>query len=141
MMENISAKMSKEKVSIKDYPQVEINFNPEVPPLKKYKDKTQINIRYCLISPFTFVHIYWDPKIYEIVYEIEEPILNETEKKFKEEIITAMRNMINYEEIIEKDEKKKLSYIDKKFKMIAIELAIEMSYESYKKIFYYLARD
>ncbi len=130
-----------EKVSIKDYPRVEINFNPEIPPLKKYPDKTKIDIRYCLVSPFTFAHIFWDPKIYEIVYEIEEPILNETERKNKEEIITAMRNMINYEDIVEKKEQKMLEYIDKKFKMIAIELGIEMSYESYKKVFYYMARD
>lgn len=134
-------KLTKEKVSIKDYPQVEINFNPIIPPLRKYHDKTKINVRYCLISPFTFVHIYWDPKIYELIYEIEEPILNNEEKKLHEDIVTAMRNMINYEEIIEKDQKKMLEYIDKKFKMIALELDMEMSYESYKKVFYYLARD
>ena len=95
-----------QKISIKDYPQVEINFNPSVPPLKKVKDKTKIDIRYCLVSPFTFVHIYWDSKIYELVYEIEEPILNENEEKIKTEIITAMRNMINSESIVDKREAK-----------------------------------
>lgn len=130
-----------EKVSIKDYPQVEINFNPEVPPLRKFPDKTQIDVRYCLVSPFAFVHIHWDKESYELIYEIEEPILNETEKKYKEQIITAMRNMINYETIIDKKETKMLEYIDKKFKMIALELDIEMSYESYRKIYYFLARD
>ena len=133
--------MINEKVSIKDYPLVGINFNPVIPPLRKYRDKTQIDVRYCLVAPFAFVHIYWNPKIYELVYEIEEPILNNDEKKYKEEIITTMRNMINYEDIVEKDVKKMLEYIDRKFKMIALELDIEMSYESYKKIFYYLARD
>jgi flagellar protein FlaI len=34
-----------------------------------------------------------------------------------------------------------LEYIDKKFKMIALELNIEMSYESFRKIYYYLVRD
>jgi flagellar protein FlaI len=130
-----------QKISIKDYPQVEINLNPTIPPLKKYKDKTNIDVRYCLISPFTFVHIYWDDKIYELVYEIEEPILNEKEMKNKEEIITAMRNMINYETIVDKEQTKMLEYIDKKFKMIALELNIEMSYESFRKIYYYLVRD
>jgi flagellar protein FlaI len=130
-----------QKVSIKDYPQVEISFNPSIPPLKKFEDKTKIDVRYCLISPFTFVHIYWDSKTYELIYEIEEPILNEKEEKLRGEIITAMRNMINYESIIDKKEAKLLQYIDQKLKMISIELGIEMSYESYRKIYYYLARD
>lgn len=130
-----------QKVSIKDYPQVQISFTPAVPPLKSFKDKTKVDVRYCLISPFTFVHIYWDDKIYELVYEIEEPVLNETEEKHREEIITAMRNMINYENILDKEQTKILSYIDKRFKMIALELDIEMSYESFRKIYYYLVRD
>ncbi len=130
-----------QKVSIKDYPQVEINLNPTVPPLKSFKDKSKINIRYCLISPFTFVHLYWDEKIYELVYEIEEPILNKEEMKNRQEIITAMRNMIDYENIVDKQQTKMLEYIDKKFKMIALELNIEMSYESFRKIYYYLVRD
>jgi len=133
--------MEKKKISIKDYPQVQINFNPVVPPLKKYKDKSRVDVRYCLISPFAFVHIYWDVKDYELHYEIEEPILNKAEQKQREDIITAMGNMINYESIVDKEESKMLEYIDKKFKMIALELNIEMSYESYKKIYYYLVRD
>jgi len=133
--------MMKSKVSVKDYPQVKINLNPAIPPLKSYKDKTNVDVRYCLISPFTFVHIYWDDKIYELVYEIEEPILNKEELKNKNEIITAMRNMINYESIVDKEQTKMLEYIDKKLKMIAVELGIEISYESFRKIYYYLVRD
>jgi len=34
-----------------------------------------------------------------------------------------------------------IDYIDKRFKLLAIELGIEISYESYKKMFYYLCRD
>ena len=66
---------------IKDYPRVKVNFNPDIPPLKKVKDKTKIDVRYAVITPFAFVHIYWDQKEYEVRYEIEEPILTETEKK------------------------------------------------------------
>lgn len=133
--------MAQKNINIKDYPQPEINFNPVIPPLKKIEDKTKIDVRYCLISPYAFVHIYWNPKIYELVYEIEEPILNKEEMKKKDDLVTAMRNMINYETIIERDKTKLLEYIDKRFKMLAIELGIEMSYETYRKIYYYLCRD
>ena len=98
---------------IKDYPTPKINFNPVIPPLKRIKDKTKVDVRYCLIAPYTFVHIHWDPKIYEVVYDIEEPILTPAEEKQRAEIITAMNNMIDFETIIDKETSKLLEYIDK----------------------------
>ncbi len=123
------------------YQRVEIDFSPKVPPLKKIKDKTKLDVRYALISPFAFVHIYWDPKIYEMVYEIEEPVLTEQEIFYKEQIISAMRNLMNFETIAGKDQESLLDYIDKRFKILAAELGITLSYDSYRKIYYYLARD
>ncbi|MCK5043822.1 type II/IV secretion system ATPase subunit [Candidatus Pacearchaeota archaeon] len=129
------------KNKMQNYPRVAIDFSPKIPPLKKVEDKTKVNVRYCLISPFAFVHIYWNPKISELVYEIEEPLLNEKETAYKEKIIAAMRDMINFEGIIEKEKETLLEYIDKRFKILAIELGMEISYESYKKVYYYLCRD
>ena len=97
---------------IQSYPQAQINFMPKVPPLKKVKDKTKINIRYAVIAPYAFIHIYWDPELFEVVYDIEEPILDETEQAYREQIIEAMRNMINFDTIIEKDTQSLLNYID-----------------------------
>ena len=133
--------MAKTNTAVKDYPRPKINFNPIFPPLKKVKDKTKINVRYCLVAPYAFVHIHWDPKIYEVVYEIEEPILTAEEEKQKEEIITAMNNMIDFETVVEKESSKLLEYIDKRFKLLAIELGLNITYEGYKKMFYYLCRD
>jgi len=128
-------------VNVQDYPRVQINFNPTIPPLKKVKDKTKIDVRYAVVSPFAFIHIHWDPKIYEVIYEIEEPILNETEQKYRDQIVTAIRDMINFDTIVEKDLDKLLEYIDKRFKIITFELGINIPYETYKKIYYYLVRD
>jgi flagellar protein FlaI len=134
--------MIKQKIpGIETYERVKINFNPEIPELKKISDKTKMDVRYCLVAPFSYVHIYWDAKKYETVYEVEEPILNDQEESYKEQIIAAMKNLINFDEIVEKEREKLLDYIDKRFKIIAIELGIFMSYESYKKIYYYLIRD
>ena len=115
---------------IKDYPRVKVDFNPEVPPLQKAKDKTKINVRYCVISPFTFIHIHWDPKEYEVLYTIEEPVLNDTEKKYLDQILPAMRDMIDFNVVVEKDTDKLLDYIDKRFKIIAFELGLNFSYGS-----------
>jgi len=127
--------------SMQDYPRVKLDFSPEIPPLKKIADKTKINVRYCLVSPFAFAHIYWDSKIYELVYKIEEPVLDEVEREYKKEIISAMRNMINFDSVVQKNAEALMEYIDQRLKLIATELGINMSYESYKKIYYYLCRD
>jgi flagellar protein FlaI len=75
------------------------------------------------------------------VYEIEEPILNEQEKDYREQLSSAIRDLINFEEIIERNEQALLDYIDKRLKILAIEFGMNIPYESYKKIFYYLCRD
>jgi flagellar protein FlaI len=126
---------------IKNYERINIDFSPKIPPLKKELDKTLIDVRYCVISPYAFVHIYWDTKIYELVYEIEEPILNQEEESYREQIIVAMRDMINFQTVVGKNKESLLDYIDKRFKILAIELGLDISYESYKKIYYYLCRD
>ena len=126
---------------IKDYPRVRVNFNPEIPPLKKMKDKTKIDVRYAVISPFSFIHIHWDPKEYEVMYEIEEPILTEIEKNYLDQILPALRDLIDFDVIVERETEKLLEYIDKRFRIIAIELGLNFSYDTYKKIYYYLIRD
>ena len=130
-----------EDYKISNYPRPPINFSPVIPPLKKVKDKTTIDVRYGLVIPYSFIHIYWDQKNYELMYEIEEPILNATEESYKEEIVLAIRELIDYDVIIKKDMESLLEYIHTKFKTLAIELGMKISYESYKKIYYYLCRD
>lgn len=129
------------KEDILNYKRAEIDFSPKIPPLVRIKDKTKIDVRYCLISPFAYAHIYWDNKISEVVYDIEEPVLDEKESLYKDQIISAMRNMINYETVVKKKLDLLLDYIDKRFKFLAIELGIDLSYESYVKIYYYLCRN
>jgi len=133
--------MAEKKIDMQQFPRVNISFSPVVPPVRKMKDKTKIDVRYCLIEPFAYAHIYWDDKIHEVRYDIEEPTLTAQEVTYKEQITEAMRNIINFETIIEKNEASLLDYIDKRFKILASEFGLNINYESYKKIFYYLARD
>lgn len=134
-------KKIKEEQAIEKYPRVEMNFTPKIPPLKRIKDKSKVDVRYCVISPFAYIHIYWDPKIYEIVYEVEEPVLSKEEEVFRDQIVSALREIVNFYSVAGKDMDAILDYIDKRFKILAVELGLDISYESYRKIFYYLARD
>ncbi len=126
---------------IETYEKIKIDFHVKAPALEKVKEKAKVDIRYCVISPFAFIHIYWDENIYELVYEIEEPILNEQEKSYRERLTSAIKDLINFEEIVERNEEALLDYIDKRLRVLAVEFGMDIPYDSYKKIYYYLCRD
>lgn len=130
-----------QKIAIQNYERPKINFNPKIPQLQKIKDKTMIDLRYCLIEPFAFAHIYWNAKEVELMYEVEEPKLSQDEEDTRQEIIQAMRDMINFETVIDQSIDAVLEYLDSRLKLLAIELGLNMSYETYEKIYYYIARD
>lgn len=118
-----------------------INLTPEIPPLPKIEDKTKINIRYVLISPYVTAHIYWNPDVGEVMYDIEEPLLNDFETKILEELESGMLELINLGAVIEKTQEAILSYLDKMTKILLKELGRTISEDSYNRLFYYLYRD
>jgi flagellar protein FlaI len=119
----------------------QINLNPAVPPIPRYKDKRGIDVRYMLISPYASAHIFWDSKINEVVYELEEPILTEEEKAILIKIEEAMLELINVNVAVENTLEATTNYIDKTARLLIDELNIRITSESYRKIFYYLFRD
>ncbi len=120
---------------------IQINLNPKIPALPKMTDKTKINLRYVLISPYTSVHIYWDAKAGELVYNIEEPVLDNNEKSLLITLERSLGEMINVNVLVDKTKESIIEYIDKTSRLLIEELGLNVSEESYKKIFYYLFRD
>jgi len=71
----------KDNVMMDNLPEsVKIDIFPKLPEVPKFTDKKTVDIRYCLLSPFAYAHIFWNPKISELIYEVEEPHLDENEK-------------------------------------------------------------
>jgi flagellar protein FlaI len=120
---------------------IAININPTIPALPKVEDKKKVDVRYMLISPYASAHIHWDDKINEIVYDIEEPILNETETEALDKLEGALIQMINVNVAVDKGTEAVIEYIDKTARFLIDELNLKMSSETYQKIFYYLFRD
>ncbi len=118
-----------------------IELKPAFPALPRIEDKTKLNIRYSLIPPYAYAHIYWDRKKSELVYELEEPGLNEKEKKLLEKIETGMREAININVLAEKTTEAMIHYIDKTADLLISELNLKVEESTYKKIFYYLFRN
>jgi archaeal flagellar protein FlaI len=120
---------------------ISINPNPAIPALPRLNDKTQIDIRYSLIAPYANTHIYWDGKMGELIYEVEEPILELEEKSALEKLEEAMIELININVVVDKSVESILNYVDKTARLLIDELNIKISESSYEKIFYYLYRD
>lgn len=120
---------------------LEININPTVPPLPSPKDKKDVDVRYMLIPPYASAHIYWRKETNELVYELEEPLLDDYERKALERIEGGMLELINVNVAVDKTVEAISSYIDKTARLLIDELNIEISTASYEKLYYYLFRD
>ena len=118
-----------------------IDLRPSIPALPRIDDKTKIDVRYALIAPYAYAHIYWNNEIKEVVYELEEPSLNEVEKSLLAKIERSMREVININVLVEKTPEAMIEYINKTAELLIAELNIKISREVYKKMFYFLYRN
>ena len=104
-----------------------INLSPTVPPLPHFQDKKRIDLRYMLIPPYASAHIYWNNKLNELMYDLEEPILSEIEKAALKKIESAMLELINVNVAIDKTLEATTNYIDKTARLLVDELNIKIS--------------
>ncbi len=118
-----------------------INTNPAIPALPRVDDKKKINVRYMLIPPYASAHIYWDENINELVYDIEEPLLQDYEKEALEKLEDAMLELININVAVENTLEATTEYIDKTARLLISELNLKIGKDTYTRIFYYLFRD
>ena len=121
--------------------EIRINLNPNIPPLPILKDKTKIDLRYMLISPYVSVHIYWDNDEKELKYEVEEPILTDNQKVVLKRLEEAMLEIINIDVVVDKTNEALLGYLNNTAGPLLKELGINITQEEYSKLFYYLYRD
>ncbi len=121
---------------------ININLNPIVPSIPKFEDKTKIDVRYIVISPYVSIHIHWNQSTSEIVYEVEEPILTEEENIMLQKIEGMLKEIINFNISTNvQNQESLIDYIDKNTRDLIKELGIKMDENSYEKIFYFLYRD
>jgi len=120
---------------------INFNLNPNVPAIQRAEDKTKIDVRYMVIAPFVSIHIYWNEKQGEVVYEVEEPVLKQGDKEILEQIERTMREAININQVVEKSAEGLIDYVDKTARLVISEIGLKIEEESYHRIFYYLYRD
>lgn len=121
--------------------QIQLDVVTPVPRLPPFKQKESIDVRYAVIPPYAYIHIYWDPGRRELVYEVEEPLLDEEEREVLRLLEKGIEEVIDVSFLREKTRDTVIDYIKKSSSLILQEMNLKVSEESYFKIFYYLYRD
>ncbi|MFH1315891.1 MAG: type II/IV secretion system ATPase subunit [Candidatus Woesearchaeota archaeon] len=118
-----------------------IDLRPRIVKLPDFKEKEKINVRYPLIIPYASAHIYWDSELNELIYEVEEPILDDTEKELLKLIQLGLEEMINVSFVKTKKIQYLIRYLERNVQSIILELGAKISKRTYQKIMYYIYRN
>ncbi len=132
---------AQESQADEELPPFVIDLRPRILTLPDISQKSNINVRYPLMPPYAFAHIYWDEHRKELVYDIEEQPLSDTEKELYKLITLGLEEMINISFAYASKSNLILQYIEKNVQSILLELGATVSRKSYLKIMYYLYRD
>src|SRR3990167_10001990 len=57
-----------------------LDKRPTLQELPEFAETQQVDVRYPLIPPYAYAHIYWSNESNELIYELEEPPLDDLEK-------------------------------------------------------------
>ena len=136
-------KSSNQKVLVQEgyKPLFKVNLKPVAPNFPSVTDAIQIDIKYPLIDPYAFAHIYWDKQNDELVYQVEEPMLTANEKNVLNILEEGVKELINMSFIGVKEEELIIEYLEKNTRVLLDELDIKISNESFLKLMYYIYRD
>ncbi|NQU78999.1 type II/IV secretion system ATPase subunit [Candidatus Woesearchaeota archaeon] len=118
-----------------------IDLRPKLTKLPPYDQKRTINVRYPLIPPYAYAHLYWDKEQNELIYSVEEPILDDTEKELLELINLGLEEMINISFVRASKSNLLIQYLEKNVQSILVEIGTKVSKKSYKKLMYYVYRN
>jgi archaeal flagellar protein FlaI len=118
-----------------------IEQSREIFELPDIKERTKINVKYPLMPPYAFAHIFWDDVQKELIYAVEEPQLNDSEKEILRLITLALEEMINISVVKVEKVSQIIKYLEKNVQSILVELGTKVSKDTYLKLMYYIFRD
>ncbi|MBI5398373.1 type II/IV secretion system ATPase subunit [Candidatus Woesearchaeota archaeon] len=118
-----------------------IDMRPRLVKLPPFERRKEINVRYPLVPPYAFAHIYWDDKANELFYDVEEPVLDDTERELLELIQLGLEEMINISFVRATKANILLQYLERNVQSILIEIGTKVNKKTYFKLMYYIYRD
>lgn len=123
-------------------PTFSVDFKQQIiPQFPDEEKKEYIDIKYPLIPPYAYAHIFWDDAAKELVYFVEEPVLNKAEENILDILEDGIKELINISYLSVKSGETVIEYLEKNINILIDELQIEVSKESYLKLMYFIYRD
>lgn len=119
----------------------DISTEKDVKITQKADKLSDIDVKYPLIKPFAYAHIKWDEEDKEVVYQLEEPILDKEDEEAFTMIKENLSEKLDVSLSAMKDREKVISYLEKKIDELLTELGMHLDEEQHKKIMYYIYRD
>ena len=112
--------------------------NKKIIVLPELKGLENINVVYPLVPPFAYARITWDEKEQALIYKVDQPDLNEDEKKLLNTISKGLTKTLetNISTLRKKD--KLLNYIQEKTNNIIEEYGIILKPGQYTRLMYYI---
>ncbi|MBU5575455.1 MAG: type II/IV secretion system ATPase subunit [Candidatus Aenigmarchaeota archaeon] len=107
----------------------------------EFPEGKEIDFTYNIIPSFVKVHIYYDKKIKQNIYEIIEPKLNEQEKEIYNRIVEILLETIDIELSAIRNTEKLIPYIEENVQKIIEKFDIKINKEQIGKILYYIWRN
>ncbi|MBU2639156.1 MAG: type II/IV secretion system ATPase subunit [Nanoarchaeota archaeon] len=120
---------------------IDFSSNQKTVNFPESEDKSKIDFRYPLIIPYAYSHIVWDEVQSELIYKIEEPILDQREKETLVMLEQGVKEFINMSFIAVKEKETLIEFLEKNVQVLLRELNIDLDKNSYLKIMYYIYRD
>ncbi|MDP3917195.1 MAG: type II/IV secretion system ATPase subunit [Nanoarchaeota archaeon] len=118
-----------------------IEKSAEIPVLPDFARKSDIDVKYPLIKPYSYAHIHWDEEEKEVVYELIEPPISQKERDILESLEKGLEELINISFINIKEESAVISYLEKNSKVLLSELGLKLPKDIFMKLMYYIYRD
>ncbi len=132
---------TEQKKAIEFKPTFKMEFVKEIQALPELDNPKTIDVRYKVIDPFVYIHIYWDDKENELTYVVEEPELTAQETKHLAMLQEGLTELINFSFINIKDEKAVMEFLEKNLRVLIDEFSLNVTEEAFPKMMYYAYRD
>lgn len=117
------------------------SISPGLVVIPDTEEITETDVRYPLIKPFADAHIYWDDDEESLIYEVDEPVLNEREQQIFDELRDALEEKIDVPLSKLSSTEDVLDYLESQIEDTAVELGYMLTAEEQNKIMYYVYRN
>ncbi len=109
-------------------------------PLIVLPEKTK-DFKYTLLPPFASVHLKWDDEEKELVYNLNEPSLDDKEKEIYDTILKGLIEVVDVDLSAIRKREEVIKYVEDKVKGILEEYDLSLKDETYLKIMYFIYRN